>query len=508
MTVAAASGSAPEVALLVGAVVVLTGALAVRLAHRFGLPSLLLYLGIGLLLGEDVIGLHFDDADLARLLGLWALVVILAEGGLTTRWSVVRSAVPLAAVVSTLGVVISTGVVGAFAVLLLDLDWRTGLLLGAVVSSTDAAAVFATLRRLSLGRRLIAVLELESGFNDAPAVILVIVLSGTTVFDGARPVLDTVGLACYELAVGAVVGVVIGWLGAQSLKRVALPASGLYPLTAIAFTVVGYALATLAHASGFLAVYLAGLVLGNSRLPHRQATLGFAEAMAWLAQIGLFVLLGLLATPHRLGGALVPALVIGLALLLLARPLSVLLTAGWFRLPLREQAFLSWAGLRGAVPIVLATIPVSAGLADGTRLFDIVFVLVVIFTIVQGWSLPLVARGLGLVQGGQPTEVDVESAPLEELAADLLHLEIPEGSRLHGVYVDELRLPPEAVVSLLVRDGRASVPGTSTRLIRGDKILVVVSAEHRDAVERRLLAVSRRGRLARWYGETGAPRTD
>jgi potassium/hydrogen antiporter len=502
------SGYEPEAGLLIGAVVVLTGVLAVRLAHRFGLPSLLLYLGIGVLLGEDVIGLEFSDADLARLLGLWALVLILAEGGLTTRWSVVRGAVPMAAVISTLGVAISTGIVGAVAVLFLDLDWRTGLLLGAVVSSTDAAAVFATLRRLSLGRRLIATLELESGFNDAPAVIVVVMLSGTTAFDGPRPIFDALGLAAYELAVGAVTGVVIGWLGAQMLKRVALSAAGLYPLSAIAFTVAGYAVATLAHASGFLAVYLAGLVLGNSRLPHRQAMLGFAEAMAWLAQIGLFVLLGLLATPHRLAGAVMPALVIGLGLLLLARPVSVVLTAGLFRMPWREQAFLSWAGLRGAVPIVLATIPVSAGLPDGLRLFDIVFVLVVVFTIVQGWSLPLVARGLGLVQTGQPSEVDVESAPLEELSADLLHLEIPAGSRLHGVYVDELRLPTEAVVSLLVRDGRAVVPGSNTRLVRGDRILVVVSARYRDAVERRLLAVSRRGRLARWYGETGEPRGD
>jgi cell volume regulation protein A len=502
------SGVAPEVALLVGAVVVLVGALAVRLAHRFGLPSLLLYLGIGLLLGEDVIGIRFNDNDLARLLGLWALVLILAEGGLTTRWSAVRGAVPLAAVVSTVGVAISTAVVGGLAVLLLGFDWRTGLLLGAVVSSTDAAAVFATLRRLSLGRRLIALLELESGFNDAPAVILVVVLSGSTAFDGVGPVWHTISLAAYELAVGALTGVLVGWAGVQMLRRSALPAAGLYPLAAIAFTVAGYALASLAHASGFLAVYLAGLVLGNSRLPHRQATLGFAEALAWLAQIGLFVLLGLLATPARLGGAVLPALVVGGGLLLLARPLSVLLTASPFGMPWREQAFVSWAGLRGAVPIVLATIPVTAGLPDGTRLFDIVFVLVVVFTLVQGWSLPLVARALGLVETGHPTEVEVESAPLEELSADLLHLEIPPGSRLHGVYVDELRLPPEAAVSLVVRDGHAVVPGSNTRLVMGDRVLVVVSARYRDAVERRLLAVSRAGRLARWYGETGEPRHD
>jgi cell volume regulation protein A len=500
------NGVTPELALLVGAVVVLVGALAVRLAYRFGLPSLLLYLAIGVVLGEDVAGLRFDDADLARLLGLWALVLILAEGGLTTRWSAVRGAVPLAVVISTVGVAASAGVVGALAVLLLGLDWRTGLLLGAVVSSTDAAAVFSTLRRLALGRRLIATLELESGFNDAPAVILVVLLSSGRDFGGPGPVLQALALAGYELVAGALVGVAAGWLGVRVLRRSALPVAGLYPLATIAFAVVGYAAASLAHASGFIAVYLAGLVLGNSRLPHRHATLGFAEGLAWLAQIGLFVLLGLLATPHRLGSAVVPALVIGAALLLLARPASVLVAAVWFRLPWREQAFLSWAGLRGAVPIVLATIPVTAGLPGGRRLFDIVFVLVVVFTVVQGTSLPLVARLLGLVEPDQATEIDVESAPLEELGADLLQLQIPAGSRLHGVYVDELRLPPEAVVSLLVRDGHAMVPGSGTRLVRGDQLLVVAGGRCRDAVERRLRAVSRAGRLARWYGETGEPR--
>jgi potassium/hydrogen antiporter len=499
------NGLPPDAALLLGALVVLIGVLAVRLAHRFGLPSLLLYLAIGVLLGEDVAGVRFNNADLARLLGLWALVLILAEGGLTTRWSAVRGAVPLAAVISTLGVAVSTAVVGSLAVLLLDLNWRTGLLLGAVVSSTDAAAVFSVLRRLALGRRLIATLELESGFNDAPAVILVVLLSSGEAFDGAGGVLRAVGMTGYELAAGTLTGLATGWLGVQVLRRSALPVAGLYPLATIAFTVTAYAAAALAHASGFIAVYLSGLVLGNSRLPHRHATLGFAEGLAWLAQIGLFVLLGLLVTPHRLGGAVLPALVIGAALLLLARPVSVLVSTVWFRMPWREQAFLSWAGLRGAVPIVLATIPVTAGLPGGGRLFDIVFMLVVVFTVVQGTSLPLVARLLRLVEADQATEIEVESAPLEELGADLLQLQIPPGSRLHGVYVDELRLPPEAVVSLLVRDGQALVPGSGTRLVRGDQLLVVAGGRCRDAVERRLRAVSRAGRLARWYGETGEP---
>ncbi|HSV67625.1 MAG TPA: potassium/proton antiporter [Mycobacteriales bacterium] len=502
----AVNDMAPELALAVGAVVVLVGVLAVRLSARFGLPSLLIYLGIGVVIGENVIGVQFNDADLARLLGMWALVLILAEGGLTTRWSAVRDAVPLAVVISTVGVAVSTAITGALAVALLGLDWRTGLLLGAVVSSTDAAAVFSTLRRLTVRHRIMATLELESGFNDAPAVILVTLLSASTAFDGVRPVAAALAMVAYELVVGAVLGVAVGWLGAAVLRRSALPVAGLYPLATVAFAVLAYATTTLLHASGFLAVYLAALVLGNARLPHRQATLGFAEGLAWLAQIGLFVLLGLLATPSRLPDALWRAVAIGGVLLLLARPVSVLLSAVWFRVPWREQAFISWAGLRGAVPIVLATIPMSYGLRDGDRLFDIVFVLVVVFTLVQGTSLPAVARLLQVAEPDQAREVEVEAAPLGELDADLLQITIPARSRLHGVYIDELRLPEQAVVSLLVRDGRARVPGPATRLNRGDQLLVVATAGCRDATERRLRAVSRAGRLARWYGETGSPR--
>lgn len=505
-------GTAPELALLIGALVVLAGVLAVRLATRFGLPSLLLYLAIGVIIGEDVAGVEFNNAELARLLGLWALVLILAEGGLTTRWTAVRDAVPLALVISTVGVAVSTAITGALAVVLLDLDWRSGLLLGAVVSSTDAAAVFSTLRRLTLRHRLMATLELESGFNDAPAVLLVTLLSSSTAFGGTRPVLSALGQVGYELVAGAAIGLLVGWLGAAVLRRSALPAAGLYPLATVAFTVIGYAAASLAQASGFIAVYLTGLVLGNARLPHRQATLGFAEGLAGLAQIGLFVLLGLLVVPHQLGTALLPALVIGGALLVLARPVSVLASAVWFRVPWREQAFLSWAGLRGAVPIVLATIPRIDGLPPGSRLsdpnrlFEIVFVLVVVFTLLQGTSLPLVARWLRVTDSEQAQEVEVETAPLAELGADLLQLRIPAGSRLHGVYVEELRLPDQAVVSLLVRAGRALVPQPDTRLARGDQLLIVVTARCRDDTERRLRAVSRAGRLARWRGEAGEPR--
>lgn len=493
--------AAPDRALLVGAVIVLVGVLAMRLATQIGLPSLLIYLGFGVVIGEGLIGIHLEEVELARLLAMWALVLILAEGGLTTRWSAVRRSVPIAAVISTVGVAVSTAVTGAVTVLLLGVDWRTGLLLGAVVSSTDAAAVFATLRRLSLRRRLMSTLELESGFNDAPAVLLVVLLASDTRFDTAGSWLQAVATVGYQFVIGAAIGGVTGWLGSVLLRRVALPLAGLYPLATVSLAVIGYAVAVLAHASGFLAVYLAGLVLGNARLPHRHATLGFAEGLAWLAQIGLFVLLGLLATPQRLAAAVIPAVVIGGGLLLLARPVSVLASTMWFRLPWREQAFLSWAGLRGAVPIVLATIPDGIRLPGGSRVFDVVFVLVVVFTLVQGTSLPLVARRLRVVDSDRTTDVEVESAPLAELDADLLQLSITDGSRLHGVYVDELQLPTGAALSLVVRSGHSIVPEPQTRLVRGDQLLVVATASCRDAAERRLRAVSRHGRLAAWMEE-------
>ena len=487
---------------LAGAGVVLVGVLAVRLSSKLGLPSLLLYLGIGVVIGESGLGLRFDDAALAQTLGLAALVVILTEGGLTTRWSAVRPSVPLAIVLSTLGVAVSVGVVAAATVVLFDTDWRTGLLLGAIVSSTDAAAVFSTLRALGLPARLTATLEMESGINDAPVVILVTLLSSDAV---GSPV-EIVALVAYELVAGAVIGIGVALGAAWLLRRGALPAAGLYPLSVLAVAVGSYAISSVAHASGFLAAYLTGLVLGNVQLPHRHATLGFVEGLAWLSQIGLFVLLGLLVSPSRLPEALLPALGIGVILLVVARPLSVLVSVVWFRVSLREQVFVSWAGLRGAVPIVLATIPLTAGVPDARQFFDIVFVLVVVFTLVQGTTLARLARVLKLTSDAEPRDLEVDAAPLEELNADLLQVRIPEESRMHGVLVRELRLPAGAAVSLLVRGDEGFVPGPDTQLRRGDQLLVVTTTPARAAAEARLRAVGRGGRLAGWLGDSPPPR--
>ena len=493
------------VALAIGALVVLVAAVALRLADRLGLPSLLLYLALGLALGEGGLGVDFENAVLTQNLGVAALVVILAEGGLTTRWANARRAIGPGLALSTVGVAVSVSVTASAAAWLLGLPWGTAVLIAAVVSSTDAAAVFATLRRLPLPRRVTAALEVESGLNDAPVILLVLAVSEHLVGGESAPwwlvVVEVVG----ELVGGAVIGVAVGFAGAALLRRFALPLAGFYPLATLALCVLAFAAASLVHTSGFVAVFLCGLVLGNSPFPHRAASVGFAEGMASLAQIGLFVLLGLLASPERLREAVVPALVIGGALLVVARPLSVVASLAWFRVPWRQQVFISWAGLRGAVPIVLATFPLTAGVPRATFIFDTVFVLVVVFTVVQGESLPWLARRLGIATPLTPRDVEVESAPLGELDADLMQMTVTAGSRLHGVYLPELRLPEDAAVVLIVRDGHSFVPDETSRLVRGDQVLLVSARRSRPEAERRLRAISRAGRLASWRGEAGTP---
>jgi potassium/hydrogen antiporter len=488
-------------ALLIGGFVLLASIVGTRVATRVGFPSLLFFLLVGVVLGEDGFGLEFDNVELARNVGTAALAVILVEGGLTTRFADIRRVLVPAAALATIGVVISTVVTAVGAHLLLRIDWQLALLLGAIVSSTDAAAVFSVLRVLPLPRRVAGLLEAESGFNDAPAVILVLMFSVVPfVFEPEGAVTHLV----YELLAGSGIGLAVGFLGAGALRRIALPASGLYPIATFGLGLVAFAAAGSAHASGFIAAYLAAVVLANSGLPHRSATRSFAEGLGWLAQIGLFVLLGLLVDPSELAGDVVPAIVVGLVLLLVARPLSVVGSLAGFRVPWREQIFLSWAGLRGAVPIVLATFPIVAGVPNSYRLLNIVFLLVVVFTLVQGPSLRPIARGLGLITRESTREIQVEAALLDVLDAELLTMTVQPSSRLHNVTIVELRLPDPSVITLIIRNGHTFVPLPDTRIAVGDELLIVTTSTTRAAAESRLRAVSRRGKLAYWFGEYGA----
>jgi cell volume regulation protein A len=484
--------------LLVGAAVLLLSILAVRVSVGFGLPTLLIYLLIGVALGESGLGLEFDNAEAAHALGFAALILILAEGGLTTPWPEIRPVMRLGVSLATVGVAVSVLVMAVFCHFVLGLTWELSVLLGAVTSPTDAAAVFSVLRRVPLPRRLTGSLEAESGLNDAPTVVLVTLIST----GGKHEALGFVGEIAWELGVGVVGGLVIGYGGAWLLRRSALPSSGLYPLAVLSLTVLAYAGTAAIHGSGFAAVYVAALILGNAELPHRAATRSFSEGVAWLSQIGLFVMLGLLLTPSQIHLAEIgTAVVAGLALTVLARPISVLVASVAQPMTLPELGFLSWAGLRGAVPIVLATIPLAEQVPGSRQLFDIVFVLVVIDTLVTAPTLPWVAKVLKVARRSEPRDLDVEAAPLERIAADLLQVTISPRSLMHGVEVGELRLPPGSSVALIVRDGKTLVPERRTVLRRGDEILVVTPRKDRVATEQRLRAVSVGGRLAQWLGK-------
>ncbi|ORA64558.1 potassium/proton antiporter [Mycobacteroides franklinii] len=486
--------------LLIGGLVLLASIVGTRVATRIGFPSLLFFLLVGVVLGEDGLGLEFDNVELARNVCTAALAVILVEGGLTTRFADVRKVLAPAGAMATVGVVISTVVTAVGAHVLLRMDWQLALLLGAIVSSTDAAAVFSVLRVLPLPRRVAGLLEAESGFNDAPAVILVLMFSVVPfVFEPKSAAVQIV----YELLAGSAIGLLCGFLGAMALRRVALPASGLYPIATFGIGLVAFAASGTVHASGFIAAYLAAVVLANSGLPHRSATRSFAEGLGWLAQIGLFVLLGLLVNPSELLDDLVPAIVVGLVLLLVARPLSVVGSLVGFGIPWRERAFLSWAGLRGAVPVVLATFPIVEGVPDSYRLLNIVFVLVVVFTLVQGPSLRPVAHLLGLISREATREIQVEAAPLDVLDAELLTMKVQPGSRLRNVTILELRLPDPAVVTLIIRQGNTFVPLPDTRIESDDELMIVTTSKTRALTESRIRAVSRRGKLAYWFDEYG-----
>lgn len=488
--------------LLFSAVIVLA-LLGMRLSHRIGMPVLLVYLLIGLVLGESGIGIQFEDAYATQFVSTLLLGLILIDGGFTTKAKEVRPVLALSSVLASLGILVTIAVTFALTYLLLDVSVRTALLLGTVVASTDAAATFAVLRRLPLKRPTRAALEAESGFNDPPVIIIVGVLASTS-WHSASP-LGLMGNALYQLAGGAAIGVAMALVGRWVLSRIALPTSGLYPLAVLAIALGAFAVAGSLGASSILAGYVAGLVLGNSRLPHHGVTETFTSGIASLGQIILFVMLGLLASPERLPSAILPALVVGAALTFVARPFALLVCATPFRVPLREQAFMSWAGLRGAVPIVVATIPMSTGVPAAHKIFDVTFLLVVFFTLIQGPLLPWVAKITGVLDEHATRDVEFESAPLELVDATLLHVTVTEDSRMRGVHVDELRLPPKVMVSLVVRNDAALTPSAAAWLRAGDSLLVVTPLDRLGPTEERFRALAKSGRLAGWHDDDHAP---
>jgi cell volume regulation protein A len=477
-------GHDAELILIAGALLA-AGILGALLADRVRIPGLLLFLALGMLAGSEGIGgIEFTDTELARTLGTIALVLILFEGGLTAGWSEIRPVLGTAASLATVGTAVTAGLAGIAAKWIFGLSTLEGMLVGAAVAATDSAAIFAVLRRSTLEKRLARSLEGESGMNDPVALLLVIGFIEWIQKPGYG-FADMAGLLVLKLALGAAIGLALGRLAVTALNRVRLPTDGIYPVATIAIAGLAYGLAEIAHGSGLLATYLTALALGSSSIPARRTIVAFHEGVGWVAQIGLFILLGLLVFPSTLGDVAFEGLALSAALILVARPLAAYIATLFSPLNLRERTMLGWAGLRGATPIWLATFPVVAGVGTGQELFSIVFFVVVTSTLVQGASFePLAARlGLTTDEPALPKRL-LESGRIRRMGGDVVSYRLRPGAAAAGHMVRELGLPREALVNVIVRDGRAIPPRGSTEVRVGDELHILVRGELREEVEK------------------------
>jgi potassium/hydrogen antiporter len=441
-------------------------------------PGLLLFLFLGMAIGSDGLGwIDFDDYALARRIGIIALALILFEGGLTSGPLEIRPVLGPALSLAIIGTLVTAIVTGLAAAGLFDLSTLDGMLLGSVLAATDGAAIFALLRGSTLKRRLATTLEGESGFNDPVAVLLVLGFIEWLTHD-SYGIGDMAVLFVRQLGIGLGIGVVVGVAGVWVLRRVQLATAGLYPVATLAIAALAFGGADALHGSGFLAVYLAGLALGTLGVPAQQTVTSFHQGLAWLAQVSMFVALGLLVFPSRLDDVAVRGTVLALVLVLVARPVAVALATLPARFSWSERVVLSAAGLRGAVPVVLATFPVLAGVGGSFQLFDVVFFAVLLSTLIQGTTFEPGARLLGATttEPAMPRPL-AEAGTIRRLGAEVLEYPIGDDDAVVGARVRDLGLPREAVVNVIVRGDEAIPPRGSTILRAGDRLHVLLRSE-------------------------------
>jgi len=456
-----------------------------RAAERFAVPVALVFLIIGVLAGSEGIGgIAFENYAVAFRLGTVALVLILFDGGLHTPADAVREAAKPAAVLATIGVVATTGLIAA-AARTLGFSWKEALVLGAVVSSTDAAAVFSVLRGsgLQLKRRVGVTLEVESGINDPVAVILTTALTSQLVGGADAPAWRLPLDALIEMVVGGALGAVFGYGGRMLLRRVKLPGGGLYPALTLAIGFLAFGVPTMVHGSGFLAVYVAALILGNGPLPYRAGLLRVHHALAWLGQVVMFLVLGLLVFPSRLFEVAGIGLALAIFLAVVARPVVVAACLAPFAFRAREILYIGWVGLRGAVPIILATIPVLAGAPGALRIFDVVFFIVVVNALVPGATVGWVTRKLGLgarEAPSAPAVLEIES--MQPLNGELMSFYIDDALAVAGVSLAELPFPDGASVAMIVRGQDVVPPKGNTTITPGDHVYVFARTEDRPLI--------------------------
>lgn len=468
---------------LTGGLLTVAAVLSTRFARRFGVPALVLFVGIGMLAGPGGPGgVSFVDYDLGYGVGLLALATILFSGGLDTDARLFRASLVPGGLLATVGVIVKMLLIAAVAVLVSPLDWPTALLLGAVLAPTDAAAVFSVLAGQGLPERLRGVLETESGTNDPISIYLTMALA-TSAVGGTLSGWSLIGGVIVQLALGAGVGFAAGWGLGALVNRVRVETAGLYPILAFAGGLSAYAGANLVGGNGFLAIYLAGLVLGNRPLSHRSDIRQFMDGAAWLGQIAMFLLLGLVATPGRLVDNLPTALAITAALILIARPASVFLVleplarlTGRHRFDTAEQLIVSWAGLKGAVPIILAMVPLQLGVPGGRLVFDIVFVVVIVGTTIQGLTIIPLARLLRLLEPVPPEPpIGIEFSGAAPPGSGAFDVYLTPTTPIVGRRLADVELPPAMVIAAIYRDGRLVTPRGDVVFAAGDHVFLLTS---------------------------------
>jgi cell volume regulation protein A len=462
--------------LLVGGLLAL-GLIASLVASRLRVPGLVLFLAVGMLVGSEGLGLvPFDNYATARTIGVAALALILFEGGLTTGVLEVRPVLRSAISLALVGTLATAVVVGLTASALFGFSTLDGLLIGAVLSSTDGAAIFALLRGSTLRRNLARTLEAEAGLNDPVAVLLVLGFIEWILLPDYG-VADMAVLFAEQLVIGLAIGLAVGWLAVQGFTRARLETAGLYPVVSLAAVALAFGGADWLDGSGFLAVYVAGLVVGTAQIPAKRTVTSFHEGLAWVGQLGMFLTLGLLVFPSQLGGAALEGIVLTLVLVFVARPVGTWLATLPFSYSNAERVVLSWAGLRGAVPIVLATFPVIDKVPDSVEFFNIVFFAVLFSTLVQGSTFEGLARRLGMTTNEPALAQPLTGGVIRRLGAEVLEFPVKEGHAVVGRRVRDLGLPRDAVVNVIVRGDQAIPPRGSTRLLAGDAVHLLLRQE-------------------------------
>lgn len=469
-----------ENVLLWAALLIFVSVISSKISGRFAVPVLLVFLFVGVFAGSEGLGgIYFDNAGLAKSIGIVALIFIIFSGGFDTNWKETKPIIWPGFALSTLGVLLTAGIVGIFSVYILKFSFLEGMLLGSIVSSTDAAAVFSLLRsrRISLKSPLKPLLEFESGSNDPMAVFLTVsFISLITIKDTA--IISLLPKFFLDMGMGAAVGILMGKFVVSLIKRLKLEYEGLYPVVMIALVLFTYVIAGLLKGNGFLAVYLMGLTLGKSEFSNKRMIMRFHDGLAWLMQIAMFVTLGLLVFPSHMLPLIKSGLLLTFLLMLVARPLSVFICLLPFKIEVRKKIMVAWVGLKGSAPIVLATFPFMAGIPQADTIFNIVFFVVVVSVFVQGTTIQMFAKFLKLaIPVSAKINYPLEFEKSEAIDADLTDVIIPYDSEVVGKRVGELKIPEKCLIVLVSREGKFLVPSGSMVIESGDVLLVLANRE-------------------------------